>query len=390
MTSVNDNQEYTEARENSTNEFATNLVNDFLLNGVNGLCIQPFATIILEGKAQDYIRKHMIMTCFIAYQNRKNVVQALIITALSLVKMFSTHTNMGELLLRNCTSMNDNYIELLNSRTALTVAKNTNCSAADVAKAAMLTSVKHNFFSASKECPEPTSSTTVANTASIASNITSTSTTPPSYTINNLNMEMNDDDSSNNNNNGNNNNNSNDNSNNETASASTNEYYSYGHEGEVIKEEHSHLTKLAIKDHPNLEKWIINYYLRLSKLKPCENPADTDKAFQAGETIEGMVKGGELKINNNIYSEYLKYINKKIVEHNAIKDEETLHANLNKYKLSYIDGYLNSRNSQDNDSGNKLKNSKKMVKRDKILHIINNYGPAEFYRYVVACEGKNY
>ena len=118
---------------------------DFLENGLFHLGIEPFAEILLEGKAQTFVSRIHNMAAYIAYANRKKVVNSLLIVINSMKRMLGARQDVGETYFTNCTKIQDMYIELLNSLVRNLVNLSEDTTVQDISDAAMLMAIKRKL-----------------------------------------------------------------------------------------------------------------------------------------------------------------------------------------------------------------------------------------------------
>ena len=131
------------------------VTHELLEKGVHELCMKPFESIVLNGKAQDYF-EHVPEICnLLSHFQRDKVVRSLIV----LYGQYNNHVNERPDLLRTyfryCCSSNDNFIENYNSLIEGGLPSTATITEEQVAKSSSIVVIKHNLMTTKKQAADP-------------------------------------------------------------------------------------------------------------------------------------------------------------------------------------------------------------------------------------------
>jgi hypothetical protein len=310
MNMVNDTEEYAEVMRTSKNRWTTNLLHDFLLNGLHHLAIKPFADIILRGRAQLFLAKYMDMCNYLSFTNRAKVVRSMYVVAANLHHMSTERQDLFMFYLKNHTKFSDLFIELFNSLTSSRANPHQEQDASHIARNAMETVVYRQIIPPKKP---------------------PASRTPDS------------------------------------------EFYQYRHEGEVVKEENRPRMKKYTEDNKSLATWIVNHIKRFGSFdeqrqplpaetfivkavstKPAKGEAKGKKiirkdkefdglTFENSNTIQGCIQFGAHRGKHTILPEYMDYLGKK-KDGLDIPDKFSFEGSLEQLTNPWLISFLKSKN----------------------------------------------
>jgi hypothetical protein len=130
--------------------WSASFVYDFLLNGVQAICMLPFRNIVIEGYGQVFIEKMPDMLSLMSHYKRLKVARSYLILLGAFDRYRTTRPDILHFYLSNACSFNDLCIELFNSLVNRALPQNMTITTADITNASARVVIKHSVVQASR------------------------------------------------------------------------------------------------------------------------------------------------------------------------------------------------------------------------------------------------
>jgi hypothetical protein len=131
------------------------VVHELLEDGVHGLCMAPFESIVLHGKAQDYFKKVPEICNLLAHFQRDKVVRSMIVLYGQNTYHLTERPDLLRTYFRYCCSSNDNFIENYNALVEGGLPSTVTITEADVAKSSSIVVIKHYMMQTKLQALDP-------------------------------------------------------------------------------------------------------------------------------------------------------------------------------------------------------------------------------------------